>query len=326
MGAQMVNCNSCVPGNKEMEFEINHDNYGINEQDPIKFQMTYRAKKIFDQKLSYYGNYIKDKKIRQIIEEINPMVNHITIPDNIINTHRENTFLEPAILFHNGEIYQGRWNIYSKRDGFGINISPNGEIYIGLWNNDNIGEYGAFFDNEGNYYKGNLINGKGNGQGEMVIFNKIKYVGDFVDDIPNGKGTLENFLDGSIYEGDMVNGKKQGKGKIQFKDGTVYEGDFKDDQFNGNGCIKYANGRMYEGQFKDSKMDGHGKFTWEDGKVYEGNYFNDKKQGFGKLIWDGDKYYEGNWVSNKQHGDGLYYFKGKTLKGQFRFGKIIMSN
>ena len=72
----------------------------------------------------------------------------------------------------------------------------------------------------------------------------MKYVGDFVDDIPNGKGVMINILDGSEYNGDIVNGKKDGRGVLKFKDGTVYEGDFRDDNFNGNGILKYNNRRQ----------------------------------------------------------------------------------
>jgi hypothetical protein len=270
---------------------------------------------------------LKSQKITDILNSINPIATRISIPDNITNNKKSRTFEEPIIQFHNGDIYKGYWNTNNKRDGFGININSVGEIYMGLWDNDQIGSYGAFFDNEGNYYKGNLVNGKANGEGELVLFNKVKYIGNFfVDDIPNGKGKMINLMDGSEYEGDVVQGKKEGKGILKFKDGTVYEGEFKDDDFNGNGILKYNNGRKYEGNFKEGKMDGNGKFIWEDGKTYIGSYVNDKKHGQGKLIYNNDKYYEGSWVNNKQHGEGTLYLNGKILKGQFRFGKIITKN
>ena len=326
MGNIAANCKECNSAKEEDQEEIKTSIDGIDETDTIIRDELIQSKLTFETKLEKNGKFLKGRKIKDILNSVNPMVNMIEIPENIINTKKPKTFEEPIIEFHNGEIYKGYWNTNNQRDGFGVNINPDGEIYIGLWNNDQIGDYGAFFDNEGNYYKGKLVNGKGNGEGELLLFNKVKYIGNFVDDIPNGKGKMISLLDGSEYDGDIVQGKKEGKGILKFKDGTEYEGEFKDDNFNGNGVLKYYNGRKYEGTFKDGKMDGNGKFTWEDGKIYIGSYMNDKKHGKGKLMWNSEKYYEGNWVNNKQHGEGMYYLHGKVLKGQFRFGKIITKN
>jgi len=327
MGNLAANCNVCASSKEEENVEIINPIKGIDEPDPTIREELIQAKLKLEKKIEKNGKFLKSQKITDILNSINPIATRISIPDNITNNKKSRTFEEPIIQFHNGDIYKGYWNTNNKRDGFGININSVGEIYMGLWDNDQIGSYGAFFDNEGNYYKGNLVNGKANGEGELVLFNKVKYIGNFfVDDIPNGKGKMINLMDGSEYEGDVVQGKKEGKGILKFKDGTIYEGEFKDDDFNGNGILKYNNGRKYEGNFKEGKMDGNGKFIWEDGKTYIGSYVNDKKHGQGKLIYNNDKYYEGSWVNNKQHGEGTLYLNGKILKGQFRFGKIITKN
>ena len=327
MGILAANCNVCASSKEEENVEIINPIKGIDEPDPTIREELIQAKLKLEKKIEKNGKFLKSQKITDILNSINPIATRISIPDNITNNKKSRTFEEPIIQFHNGDIYKGYWNTNNKRDGFGININSVGEIYMGLWDNDQIGSYGAFFDNEGNYYKGNLVNGKANGEGELVLFNKVKYIGNFfVDDIPNGKGKMINLMDGSEYEGDVVQGKKEGKGILKFKDGTIYEGEFKDDDFNGNGILKYNNGRKYEGNFKEGKMDGNGKFIWEDGKTYIGSYVNDKKHGQGKLIYNNDKYYEGSWVNNKQHGEGTLYLNGKILKGQFRFGKIITKN
>jgi hypothetical protein len=326
MGNLAANCKSCDSTNGEEREEIISPIKGIDESNLGLSRELLMSKSTLEKKLEKLGKILPNQRINDILNSINPMATKVQLPEDIINTKKPNTFEEKIIKFNNGEIYKGSFNANNKRDGFGININPQGEIYIGLWDNDQIGNYGAFFDSEGNYYKGNLVNGKGYGEGELLIFNKAKYIGNFVDDIPNGKGKIINLFDGSEYEGDIVQGKKEGKGILKFTDGTIYEGDFKDDNFNGNGVLKYFNGRKYEGTFKDGKRDGNGKFTWEDGKVYIGDYVDDKKQGKGKMMYNSEKYYEGNWVNNKQHGEGLYYLNGKVLKGQFRFGKIITKN
>ena len=327
MGNVLGYCKGDDSTKEEQNEEITSSINGIDEPDPIIRDELIQAKSILEKKIGKNSKFLKSQNIKDILNSINPKAARISMPDNIINNKKPKTFEVPIIQFHNGDIYKGYWNTNNQRDGFGININSIGEIYMGLWDSDKIGNYGAFFDNEGNYYIGNLVNGKANGEGELVVFNKVKYIGNFfVDDIPNGKGKMINLMDGSEYEGDVVQGKKEGKGILKFRDGTIYDGEFKDDVFHGNGILKYNNGRKYEGNFKEGKMDGSGKFIWEDGKTYVGSYVNDKKEGQGKLIYNSDKYYEGSWVNNKQHGEGTLYLNGKVLKGQFRFGKIITKN
>ena len=237
MGNIAPDCLVCDANKEEKKLELDTSMNEITERDPEKRKKIIQAKTLFNKKLSNMGKFLKSQKMEQILDSINPMVNKVNIPDNILKIKKPNTYEQPLVRFHNGEMYKGYWNTNNQRDGYGISINSDKEIYKGLWNNDQIGDYGAFFDNEGNYYKGKLVNGKGNGKGEIYIFGKMKYEGDFVDDIPNGKGVMINLLDGSEYNGDVVNGKKDGKGILKFKDGTVYEGDFKDDNFNGNGVL-----------------------------------------------------------------------------------------
>jgi hypothetical protein len=82
-------------------------------------------------------------------------------------------------------------------------------------------------------------------------------------------------------------------------------------------------GRQYSGQWMNNKMHGKGDFIWPDGKRYVGDYNQDKKEGFGTYYWKNDKFYKGEWLNSKQHGEGMLSVDGNTLKGQFRFGKLI---
>ena len=252
MGNLAASCKGCDSAKEEGNEEIITPINGIVESDPIIREELIKAKSTLERKIEKNGKFLKSQNIKDILNSINPMVTRISMPDNIINNKKSKTFEEPIIQFHNGDIYKGYWNTNNQRDGFGININSIGEIYMGLWDGDKIGNYGAFFDNEGNYYKGNLINGKANGEGELVVFNKVKYIGNFfVDDIPNGKGKMINLMDGSEYEGDVVQGKKEGKGILKFRDGTIYDGEFKDDVFHGNGILKYNNGGRFSGTVKE---------------------------------------------------------------------------
>ena len=63
---------------------------------------------------------------------------------------------------------------------------------------DKVVEYCLFLDLEGNYYKDGLKDGKSDGEGEMIVKDKYKYIGTFSDDYPNGKGILANFENGTF--------------------------------------------------------------------------------------------------------------------------------
>ena len=281
----------------------------------------------FENILKQHGEFILNKNITEILDEINPIANKIPLKEGIENVQlTEDRFIAPPIKFTTGEIYKGSWNKSNKRDGFGININPEGIIFKGLWDNDKVGKYGLFLDALGNYYLGDLCNGKSEGKGEMLVKDKMKYVGDFFNDVPNGNGILENYEDNTVYEGQVENGIKNGKGILKYSDGTKYKGDFKDDKFDGTGVLEFADGRKYEGEFHDNKIKGKGKFTWSDGKMYDGEYDDFMRNGNGKYFWDENKYYEGQWINNKQHGKGTIHYEGKEIKGTFRYGKIIMGN
>ena len=297
-----------------------------------KYNLTetefYTYKNSIELKLQEKGEILKNLQITEILSIKNYFANEINIPKEIINNNN-NTLIsqisiqEPLIKFPNEEMYEGGWNILSQRHGFGISINKENNVYKGLWENDNFGSYGAFVEKNGNYYIGQLENGKAKGKGEMFIKDKMKYKGDFYEDLPCGKGVLENYCDGSLYEGQILKGAKNGYGEMKFKNGIEYKGEFIDDKFNGKGKIIFPNGREYVGEFKNNKIDGKGIFNWEDGKKYEGKYIDNIKQGFGKMSWNENKYYEGEWYNNKPHGNGIFFLNGKILKGKFRFGKII---
>ena len=321
MGFAICNCKNGFHENATQlipDFDVN-TNHSSKDLSPT-FKSNIQAK------LSTLGEFKPSMDIKSILEKINPLVNKIEIPQEKI-TKSQQLIKLPLIEFLNGEKYEGEWNYNTYcREGYGISIYPNNKIYKGLWKDNNYGNFGSFFDDNGNYYMGELLDGKAKGKGEMLMNNKFKYSGEFDDDLPCGKGILENYEDNSIYEGEIVFGIKEGKGKIKFNDGTLYEGDFKNDEFDGFGKIIYEDGNSYEGEFKNNKKDGKGVFMWTDGKKYEGEFVNDVKQGKGKLYLDENKYYEGTWINDKKHGKGCYSVNGELLQGLFRFGKVIIEN
>ena len=324
---------------QENETQYTIPDYGeirtiTNETDSIK-KISYsttikksdflKIKIQFEEQLKDKGEFILNKTITELLDEINPEANKIEVPNcKDENLPQELYFTPPPIRFNSGDIYYGSFNQKNQREGFGISISTDNYIYKGLWEKDEIGKFGLFLDNIGNYYLGELKNGKYNGKGELVIKNKLKFSGEFLDDIPNGEGKLENFVDNTVYTGYVLNNLKEKKGILNYEDGTKYEGEFKNDKFDGQGILTFPDGRKYEGQFKNNKIDGKGKFTWSDGKIYEGEYEDFMRNGNGKYFWDDNKYYEGQWTNNRQHGKGKLFCNGNEVNGVFRYGKIIM--
>ena len=117
MGNLAANCKGCDSAKEEENDEIKIHVKDIDEPDPIISDELIKSKLIFEKKLEKKGKFLKYKKINDILNAINPNVTKISIPDNIINTKKPETFEEPIIEFSNGEIYKGYWNSNNQRDG-----------------------------------------------------------------------------------------------------------------------------------------------------------------------------------------------------------------
>ena len=265
-------------------------------------------------------------EINKILTENNVITSYdIEFPPEILtqNICKNQGLKHENINYNNGDMYQGTISNDNKKEGYGTFKTKNGFKYKAIWKDDKIIDYGIFIDPEGNYIKGTIINGQIN-KGEMLIKNKFKFIGEFINNLPNNKGVFYNFSEKYVYEGDLVEGLMEGSGIIKFADGSWYEGQFKNDKYEGKGKISFKNGGSYEGEFNNNLMNGKGKYIYPDGKFYEGNFQNGLKHGFGKITWNENKYFEGYWINNKQHGEGKYFLNGRILKAIFRYGKLIM--
>lgn len=160
------------------------------------------------------------------------------------------------------------------------------------------------------------------------------YVGQAIDDIPNGKGKL-TLKDGRIYEGQFKDGKLNGQGSIRSNKTTdIEKGQYKDGKLNGKGERVTQIGSE-RGTFKDGMLNGYA-YSSDDIGIYYGNYKN------GALIGDkvtidfenGDKYvgqlkdgmmsgsgtlvyankckYVGEFIKDKPSGNGKYFLADGT--------------
>ena len=97
-----------------------------------------------------------------------------------------------------------------------------------LWKTSSGVQWKGFGDKQTNpIYKGQVENGKPNGQGTLNLLNGEKYVGEWKNGRPHGQGT-GTLPDGRKYVGEYKDGKRHGQGTYTHHDGRKYEGEWKD--------------------------------------------------------------------------------------------------
>ena len=197
---------------------------------------------------------------------------------------------------------------------------------------------------KGDYYIGELKNGKMNGKGKIYFKNgNVKYMGDFVNDKKEGIGQyffetdeyyfIEdhkkfNLLIGDYYIGPWLNDKMYGIGKIYLRDGRLkYQGDFVNNKLEGYGKYIFEDGDYYVGDFFNNLQHGKGKIYLKNGELlFQGEFIKDRIEGTGKLFFkEGRGYFIGSFKNSKMHGKGRIYSKEGAILYELNFinGKLI---
>eukprot|EP01054_Gregarina_sp_Poly1_P003455 Gregarina_sp_Poly_1__3454@NODE_1_length_32023_cov_193_025347_g0_i0_p2_GENE_NODE_1_length_32023_cov_193_025347_g0_i0NODE_1_length_32023_cov_193_025347_g0_i0_p2_ORF_typecomplete_len3260_score441_33MORN/PF02493_20/2_5e02MORN/PF02493_20/0_011MORN/PF02493_20/9_5MORN/PF02493_20/6_7e02MORN/PF02493_20/1_9e03MORN/PF02493_20/6_6MORN/PF02493_20/0_94MORN/PF02493_20/9_4e03MORN/PF02493_20/3_3e06MORN/PF02493_20/3_5MORN/PF02493_20/1_9e02MORN/PF02493_20/0_0024MORN/PF02493_20/0_00027MORN/PF02493_20/0_024C2/PF0016 len=237
----------------------------------------------------------------------------------------------------NGETISNYYGTFvrGKRQGEGTQLSQNKLAWIkAVWNNDEISqgpivisldsEYakkanvpftrfeGHIVDGQaqgeavvnftsGVVYDGEWKEGKKHGQGKLTKKDgSVVYIGQFKDNMPDGRCARYFLTDKTIYCGNMANGVRQGMGELYAaadpsgKPGKLmYEGLWSNDVPHGRGTL-YAKDGEYDGEWKHGRRHGKGRFVYREhplanGKqrVYEGDWANDVPDGIGKYLSEG---------------------------------------
>ena len=100
-----------------------------------------------------------------------------------------------------------------------IGENHTGETLYGWITSSSTLEWKGFGDKKSHpIYKGDVENGKPNGQGTYTFPDGKKYEGKFKDGKEHGKGTY-TYPDGVKYEGEWKEGKEHGQGTLTTPDG-----------------------------------------------------------------------------------------------------------
>ena len=97
--------------------------------------------------------------------------------------------------------------------------------------------------------------------------NNFIYIGEWTNDMREGKGTYYNPITKEKYEGEFKNGKAEGKGIFYYNNGDIYKGEFKNWNKEGFGIYFYHNGDRYMGLFKNGIPENNGKYYFKSEKA-----------------------------------------------------------
>jgi hypothetical protein len=167
----------------------------------------------------------------------------------------------------------------------------------------------------------------------MRYHNGNKYVGEFVDDFPEGFGTFTYVEIGENgersgrhrYEGDFKRGKRHGKGLYVSANGDSYTGMFENNVYQGKGTLKSSNGDIYEGEWRRGRASGKSNtIKYRNGDVYIGGMKAGFLHGEGEFKWRKSQgSYKGEWFKGQPQGRGVRIFlNGNKFTGSFYNGRI----
>ncbi len=154
---------------------------------------------------------------------------------------------------------------------------------------------------------------------DAVLPDGGRYRGEIVDGRLQGQGRID-YPNGSHYRGGFKDGQWHGQGSWQGANGDRYEGEFRQGLFEGQGRFSYATGGVYEGQFRGGSLNGEGRYT-EAGLSYEGNFRNGLYHGQGKLQHDGTTY-QGAFADGQPNGEGSRSDADGEYSGAFVDGQL----
>ncbi len=184
-------------------------------------------------------------------------------------------------------------------------------------------------------YVGPWVNNQPNGIGSLMTSGgRVIYYGKVNNGIPHGHGYGIGLNNNELYKGEWVEGRPHGKGLLlRWRDGEIYEtyeGDMKNGLPNGSGKLTDTKrGIVYGGSFNDGSSSNITMIIYsskkEEGEVKEEKYeggtmIRGQRHGHGTMNYADGRRYEGSWAADLYHGHGTLKDKSGTYTGEFKFG------
>jgi hypothetical protein len=169
---------------------------------------------------------------------------------------------------------------------------------------------------DGGRYRGEVIDGRLQGEGRIDYANGTYYQGRFKDGLLEGPGEWHG-ANGERYKGEFHLGLFEGQGEFVYGDGTRYQGGFKQGDMHGEGHLQQG-GASYRGEFRDDRYHGLGTLEWADGSSYQGRFVRGEPQGEG-VRKNAEGQFSGTFKNGMLQGEGSYQGEdGERYSGGFR--------
>lgn len=126
-----------------------------------------------------------------------------------------------TMSYADGSRYEGEWKD-NKRDGQGIMTYPDGKSVAGRWKSDEyVADWNTLsFDGDTTYLRNCNENFCASGPGKFYYKDNSKFVGQFVNGLPEGQGTMY-YKTGDRYEGGWKQHAPHGEGVMYYKTGKT---------------------------------------------------------------------------------------------------------
>ena len=238
------------------------------------------------------------------------------------------------IQWKNGDIYDGELDGEGNPNGMGVFKWAQGEVlYKGEYKRGTRTGVGTIIYPNGAQYKGNWVNDRMHGWGEISLPTKIglfhSKFGEFSEveweNVSEGRfrGKFTT-LSGKYYQGGWLMFRKHGYGKSVDADGTTFKGNFSEGGLSGKIEIELPH---LEGvkicSRKNDMLESGDKSLTEYASLQVPFESNDQKRldGKGCRKFKNGCVYFGQWKDNQPHGRGRMIYPNKILfKGEFKNG------
>ncbi|MDD0842998.1 C13 family peptidase [Pseudomonas sp. Gutcm_11s] len=169
---------------------------------------------------------------------------------------------------------------------------------------------------DGGRYRGEVVDGRLQGEGRIDYANGMYYQGQFKDGQFEGPGEWHG-PSGESYKGTFHLGLFDGQGELIYSDGTRYQGGFKQNRMHGEGHLQQG-AMSYRGEFRDDRYHGLGTLEWPDGSRYQGRFVRGEPEGEG-LRSNAEGQFSGTFKKGTLQGEGSYKGEdGESYTGGFR--------